>query len=216
MKTKDLVLEEALKQFSEKGYAGTSMSDIAKPLGISKAALYKHFESKQQIFDIIIEESEKRFEESLSGLLTQSLNGEAENASGDRPDVSEIASGEDLCERVLSFVKFSLSDPYSVRVRHMLTMSQFENKKLAEMYSKRYAETMLDYYCEVFEGLMEKGLMKRGDIRHLALMFYAPVIMYTGIWDREPDRGTECEEAIRKHVMIFYSLTKDREGKNER
>ncbi len=54
MNTKELILEEALKQFSPKGYDGTSMSDIAGPLGISKAALYKHFDSKQQIFDEII------------------------------------------------------------------------------------------------------------------------------------------------------------------
>ncbi len=208
MKTKDLVLEEALKQFSEKGYAGTSMSDIAKPLGISKAALYKHFESKQQIFDIIIEESEKRFKEFLAELSTHFSRGDSDKTAGAGSGVSEIATGDDLCERVFSFVKFSLSDPYSVRVRHMLTMSQFQSKELAEMYSKRYVETMLDYYGELFEGLMEKGLMKRGDIRHLALMFYAPVIMYTGIWDREPGRAKECEEAIRKHVLIFYSLTK--------
>ena len=213
MKTKDLVLEEALKQFSEKGYAGTSMSDIAKPLGISKAALYKHFESKQQIFDIIIEESEKRFEESLSGLLTQSSNGETENASGDRPDVSEIASGEDLCERVLSFVKFSLKDPYSVRVRHMLTMSQFENKKLAEMYSKRYAETMLGYDERLFAKLMELGVIRSGDPKTLALLFYAPVVLYMGIWDREPRRAAECETAIRNHVRQFFAMTRVPQGK---
>ena len=47
MNTKELILEEALKQFSQKGFDGTSMSDIAGPLGISKAALYKHFESKR-------------------------------------------------------------------------------------------------------------------------------------------------------------------------
>ena len=48
MSTKELILKQALKLFSENGYAGTSMSDIAKPLGITKAALYKHFKSKQQ------------------------------------------------------------------------------------------------------------------------------------------------------------------------
>ena len=63
MNTKELILEEALKQFSQKGYDGTSMSDIAKPIGISKAALYKHFESKQQIFDEIIVRSEIKFKE---------------------------------------------------------------------------------------------------------------------------------------------------------
>ena len=69
MSTKELILEEALKQFSEKGFVGTSMSDIAKPLGITKAALYKHFKSKQQIFDEIISESEERFKDIFEELI---------------------------------------------------------------------------------------------------------------------------------------------------
>ena len=68
MNTKEMILEEALKQFSEKGYDGTSMSDIAAPLGISKAALYKHYKSKQEIFDKIIEESEIKYKNLLEKL----------------------------------------------------------------------------------------------------------------------------------------------------
>ena len=37
--TKERIIEEALRLFSEKGYAGTSMSDIAERLKITKAAL---------------------------------------------------------------------------------------------------------------------------------------------------------------------------------
>ena len=52
--TKDRITEAALRLFSEKGYLGTSLSDIAKQVGISKAALYKHFASKQEILDHIV------------------------------------------------------------------------------------------------------------------------------------------------------------------
>ena len=165
MSTKELILEEALKQFSEKGFVGTSMSDIAKPLGITKAALYKHFKSKQQIF-------------------------------------------EGLCESVLSFVRFSMNDPYSKQVRRMLTISQFQSKELAEMYTKRYVETMLSYDEKLFSNLMERGVIMKGDSKTLARMFYAPVIMYMGIWDREPDRAKECEKEIKKHVEEFVAMTK--------
>ena len=65
MSTKELILEEALRQFSQKGFDGTSMSDIAGPLGITKAALYKHFESKQRIFDEIIAQSEVQYQNRL-------------------------------------------------------------------------------------------------------------------------------------------------------
>ena len=45
--TKEKILEEALKLFAQSGYMGTSMNDIASKLGVTKAALYKHYKSKQ-------------------------------------------------------------------------------------------------------------------------------------------------------------------------
>ena len=53
--TKEKILEEALKLFSISGYMGTSMNEIAAKLGVTKAALYKHYTSKQEILDSIVE-----------------------------------------------------------------------------------------------------------------------------------------------------------------
>lgn len=53
--TKARILEAALALFAQNGYLGTSMSDIAGQLGITKAALYKHYASKQDILDRIVE-----------------------------------------------------------------------------------------------------------------------------------------------------------------
>lgn len=47
--TKERILEEAAKLFTEKGYEATSVQDIAQALGLSKAALYHHFRSKEEI-----------------------------------------------------------------------------------------------------------------------------------------------------------------------
>ncbi len=47
--THERILEIALDLFIRKGYAATSMREIAAPLGISKAALYYHFPSKAHI-----------------------------------------------------------------------------------------------------------------------------------------------------------------------
>jgi AcrR family transcriptional regulator len=47
--TRDRILEVALDLFIRKGYAATSMREIAQPLGISKAALYYHYPSKAHI-----------------------------------------------------------------------------------------------------------------------------------------------------------------------
>ena len=57
--TKEKILEEALKLFAQSGYMGTSMNDIASKLGVTKAALYKHYKSKQEILDSIIEKMDE-------------------------------------------------------------------------------------------------------------------------------------------------------------
>lgn len=208
MSTKELILNEALKLFSENGYAGTSMSDIAKPLGITKAALYKHFKSKQQIFDEILSESEERFKDIFEELSLHPSSNKNEEMNKNDVDVFSTITLEGLCESVLSFVRFSMNDTYSKQVRRMLTISQFQSKELAEMYTKRYVETMLSYDEKLFENLMDRGIIRKGNSKTLARIFYAPVIMYMGVWDREPDRAKECEKAVRKHVEEFVAMTK--------
>ena len=211
MNTKELILEEALKQFSQKGFEGTSMSDIAGPLGISKAALYKHFESKQQIFDKIIEESEERYRDVLEKLSVHYPDSSNEKMNKKDVDIYSGISAKGLCENVLTFVRFSMSDEYSRQVRHMLTISQFQSSKLSEMYTKRYVDAMLGYDERLFEQLIKAGVIKNKDPKVLAAMFYAPVIMYMGMWDREPKRAEECEKAIKDHVEQFFLMTINRE-----
>jgi len=47
--TRERILDVALDLFVRKGYAETSLREIAAELGFSKAALYYHYESKQDI-----------------------------------------------------------------------------------------------------------------------------------------------------------------------
>ena len=57
--TKERIMETALELFAQSGYLGTSMNDIAKQLGITKAALYKHYNSKQEILNRIVEQMKR-------------------------------------------------------------------------------------------------------------------------------------------------------------
>ena len=53
--TKDRILETVLNLFAHQGYMATAMNDIASQLGITKAALYKHYIGKQEILDRIVQ-----------------------------------------------------------------------------------------------------------------------------------------------------------------
>ena len=71
-KTRKLILENALKLFSIKGYHGTSISDIAKAAGISKGLAYNYFESKQKLVEALFEQMlqiGQEFEEILDSSL---------------------------------------------------------------------------------------------------------------------------------------------------
>lgn len=47
--TKDHIIQQAAKLFNQRGYWGTSMSDIMRATGLAKGGLYSHFSSKDEI-----------------------------------------------------------------------------------------------------------------------------------------------------------------------
>jgi AcrR family transcriptional regulator len=64
--TKQSILEEALSLFSVNGYDGVSVKDIADAVGIKDSSLYKHYKSKKEIFQTLLDEMNARFEETVS------------------------------------------------------------------------------------------------------------------------------------------------------
>lgn len=54
--TRARIIDTAAELFAERGYAGTSMRDLAEKLGVTPAALYYHFPSKADILKELVEE----------------------------------------------------------------------------------------------------------------------------------------------------------------
>lgn len=64
--TKKHVIEVARQLFSEYSYLGVSMSNIAKKLNITKAALYYHFTGKTEIYKEVLDEVFNNLNSSIS------------------------------------------------------------------------------------------------------------------------------------------------------
>ena len=72
MKTnKGEILNAALTVFSQKGYEGALLRDISATLGITKPALYKHFESKEALWNAMIDYVVSRKQEGVKSLITE-------------------------------------------------------------------------------------------------------------------------------------------------
>ena len=83
--TRKQILDASLKLFSEKGFARTSVRDIAQAAGITDAAIYYHFASKRDLFEALIEE--RGFTAALEGLER------AEIVLGPREAIPLMAAG---------------------------------------------------------------------------------------------------------------------------
>jgi len=52
---KEEILDVATRHFAERGYEGTSMSDVAEAVGVRKASLFYHFETKDALYEAVID-----------------------------------------------------------------------------------------------------------------------------------------------------------------
>lgn len=196
--TKERILDAALELFARCGYLGTSMSDIAKQLGITKAALYKHYASKQAIFDAIVESTAARYEAD-----TDKIDIHVQDSAQDIPVFTGITE-DFLFEKVRQIFEYSLHDESISRFRRMMTIEQFRSPELAALYSKRYVDRVVAYHAGIFRSLIAAGEIRAADPEVLAMMYVAPVLSLIGICDRQPEREAECLEKLRRHVCLFF------------
>ncbi|MBO0980123.1 TetR/AcrR family transcriptional regulator [Microbacterium sp. SD291] len=83
------LLDAAVAVFNESGYDGTSVAALATRLGLSKAALYHHFASKEEILETALAEALDGLEGVLTGSDAQT--GSQTQIAGDR--LAEVLQG---------------------------------------------------------------------------------------------------------------------------
>lgn len=198
--TKERILETALALFAQSGYLGTSMHDIAKELGITKGALYKHYASKQEILDSIVKSTAAQYEAD-----TDKIHIHVQNVQRDIPVFTGITE-DALFEKVRQIFEYSLHNDAISRFRRMMTIEQFRSPELAALYSKRYVERILRYHAGIFRALIAAGEIVAEDPDALAMMYVAPVITLIGICDRQPEREPECLDKLQSHVRLFFRM----------
>ena len=69
--TREKILKTAGRLFSQRGYFGVSMDEIAQEVGVAKSALYYHFESKEALYKELMEYSVKELKKEIKGALEE-------------------------------------------------------------------------------------------------------------------------------------------------
>lgn len=198
MKTREKILETALSLFAERGFEAVSVQDIAGSVGIKAPSLYKHFQSKQDIFDSCVREFAARMEKVHHEI---GLPG-TENAAF----TYESVSREKLIETSVALFLFYLRDSVAARFRKMLTVERYRNPKINALFEKIFIDGAINHEKQVFDGLIEKGVLTGPSGASLALRFYAPVFFLLQKYDMRPDAAEEALIELRAAVWDFCEL----------
>ena len=192
--TKQEILEASLELFSVQGFEATSISQIAEAVGIRKASLYSHFESKQAILDTLVKEV-------LQQYAAHSIFARAdwEKDAGNLPLTSDAA-----VQMIQDQIRYILHDPTIQRARKMLVIEQFRNPELAKLQTKQNYSDVLGYFTGMIRRLIRKGILLEDDPEMMAAQLCLPISVWITLCDREPDREQEVMELVDRHIRQFF------------
>ena len=111
---KEEILIAALHLFAGDGYEAVSVSRIAGELDMTKGALYRHYKSKRDIFDCIVERMEQQ----------------------DGEQASDYDMPEDDKERMPEKYETVSLDDFASSFRKMLTIEQFRSEEMQNLYQQ--------------------------------------------------------------------------------
>lgn len=192
--TKERILETALELFAQNGYLGTSMSDIAARLGITKAALYKHYAGKQEILDRIVQRMNE----------LDAARAAAYEMPGAAPEGFAQAYLNTPLDRIRAYSTAQFDhwtrEPFSANFRKMLTLEQYRDARLAQLYQENLASGPVKYMAAIFRPLTDSD----ETAMQLALDFYGPMYLLYSVYDGAADQSAVAP-MLEAHIDRFIA-----------
>jgi AcrR family transcriptional regulator len=159
--TKEKIFDASVDLFAEKGFDGVSIRDIARAVGVTEGAFYKHYSSKEEILESIFAYVEGRIypqvpEGSLDALV-------------------DSISFREILE---SMPRFMMADTYLAKITRIMIIEMYHNEKIRDYVRRELFERPVDETEILFRKLMEKGKIKPCDPRTMSTMFISYLVYW--------------------------------------
>lgn len=198
--TREKIIYEALSLFSISGYDAVTIREIASAVGIKESSVYNHFENKRDILNKIIEETLTRYYDTLESIkLPQSEN---ENVS----ELYDNITDEVFLQMCTNIFLFYLKDDYISKLRRLLTIEQYGNKEIEEIFRYVFIDRVLETQSQVLQKFIDNGRFIRGDAYTMALHFYSPVFLLLYKYDNCPENEEQAIKALKMHASQYNAI----------
>ena len=173
---KEEILIVALHLFARDGYEAVSVSQIAGELDMTKGALYRHYKSKRDIFDCIVQRMEQQDSE-------QARQNEVPEESIEKvPEEYQNVSVEDFVGYSKSMFEYWTEDDFASSFRKILTLEQFRNEEMQNLYQQYPVFRPAEYVKDLFKNMEIKNPEEN------AVKFYANMFFYYSVYDGATDK----------------------------
>lgn len=183
------ILDAALQEFSQAGYTGARMDDIALRAGLSKGGLYAHFASKEAVFEALL----------------------ARHPSPSRLDVEALLDGVEttrqLAERIAEHLSLRLVNPAMVSTMRLLLAESGRVPHLAARWRQEIADTHQADVARLLASARGRGLCRDGVALDHPWLLLAPVV-HTIVMSAllGPDERLGLPERRKAHAALIFEL----------
>lgn len=190
MSTKEKLCEAALELFSQKGFAATSVDEIAESIGIKGPNLYKYFKGKDALFEEIATRNELEYEKAMSLSAEASL---------------DVHTPEQLKAFSMNQIRYTMPNPRVRKMRKLCAIEQFRNETLRTKLTEHEITTPRDQFTKIFDTMVKEGTLEACDTKQLAFAYIAPISLLIMKCDRDPDKFEECIKEAEEFIDYFIA-----------
>ena len=177
-----------MERFSENGDAGTNIRELTESLGLVKSSMYRHFESKEAIWNALLDEMAAYYDARFG-------------SPAHLPPAPDSLDG--LLAMTMRMVEFTVRDERVVKTRKLLTIEQFRDDRARELATGHFLTGLTEMFTPIFAAMMDRGALRRDDPAMLAFAYTAPISALIHLCDREPEKTDEALTRIKAFARHF-------------
>ncbi len=179
-KTKDAIFESAIKIFSNSGYTGATMDEIAINAGVAKGTLYYHFKSKEEIFKYIISEGMNIVSEQIDEVI--------------QIEESPIEKLRGVCKVQLGVVNKN-------RDFFKVVMSQLWGQELRQLELRDTIKNYIKHIENYLKEAIKVGYIRESETQFMAYTFFG-TICSAAVYELIYGESSNVDDVIEK-VMSY-------------